>query len=235
MTQSSARYFTAAELATVRSNFQAVLGTHGQGPDAMADHLQVKWRYSGAAAAGQGCDDDPDMTSYLIQSQRTTANDPWEADLVVCPAAFNEPSPPSLTSVINADCQSLKDRATLDMEAPAAAILHELMHWNEVTERFGRQHIGDWNSNPHNANAYPLGGYGAFQASELNRVHPDSGSLNADNYVYFALESFFVQRCPPVTDAEGRQHVKVFDVPQPADWPYETHADDQQGPPGRRG
>ena len=78
------------------------------------------------------------------------------------------------------------------MEAPAAAVLHELMHYNEITERYGRQHISDWKNDPHDANEYPLGGYGAFQASELSRVHPGKGSLNADSYVYLALESFFV-------------------------------------------
>ena len=50
-------------------------------------------------------------------------------------------------------------------------------------------------------------------------MHPGQGSLNADNYVYFALEAFFVQRCPPVVGADGKQRARSFGAPLAADWP----------------
>ena len=222
------RYFHPDELDIVKKTFKNLAGSHGQGPDAMQYDLNVRWRYGSGQKPGQGCDSDPNMSSFLMQAYIEN-DEAWYADLVICEVATEPPVPQSLARVIGSNCESLKDRATLDMEVPGAAILHELLHWNEVTQQRGLEHIGDWNDKEKDPNANPQAGYGAFDAKEVNRLNPGKGHLNADNFVYFSLESYYIAKCPTVKEGEGNKKKRSFDDPVKEDWEIKPRHEGEGG------
>ena len=193
----------------------------------MPEYLTIYYRYNSAEnKPGDVCDADPYAEAILYQWE--TEDGFWKAELVMCPYAFEPPSPESLQSVLDSKCESIKDRATYDMTAPGGAILHELLHWKEVTEGQGGFYVGDWNELPLFApdpKASPVHGYGAWSASELNRVN-GKGRENADSYSWYALEAFFTKNCK-----------KEFSAPREEDFDPNRHpaGGDDRGEPEANG
>ena len=54
----------------------------------------------------------------------------------------------------------------------------------------------------------------------LNRVHPEKAIKNSENYVWFALESFFTKKC----SSPGKPW--QFEDPQAEDWQDDGHPQD---------
>lgn len=163
------RYFKNEHFDIVREAFVSLQGD-GNGPPVMATSLDVRYRYGvdkyGDFDPADHCAANPDWDAWL-DDKLWTANGPWKAYLTVCPRMFSVRYP-SLMHVLKDRCSDIKGRATPEMEVPAATIMHELLHWNQISTRAGLPYIGDFNTDdpgdPVNPNEYPATGYGAYRA-----------------------------------------------------------------------
>jgi hypothetical protein len=108
------------------------------------------------------------------------------------------------------NCSDLKAGASYIMESLTSTILHEFLHWDNLFAGVAGGPILDWNlGGP--AFVIPPDGYGPFNAHWLRNT---GGGLtqNSDNYVWFALETFFQNKCPG----------KVFTDPMSEDNPVDS-------------
>lgn len=123
--------------------------------------------------------------------------------LILCPAAFREtpndlPQPGDISK-----CSGLKAFATYDMDSLSATLLHESMHFRFLINRATSSPIVDWNVDPsyEETRILPLTGYGPYNTFYLNQrstiptTPQRDPRLNADNYVWFALEVYWGALC----------------------------------------
>ena len=99
-------------------------------------------------------------------------------------------------------------RVSSGVEVLGAVLLHELTHWCRVIglqasgysdchdRTASGEHVGiiDWNSQVKDPGIDPLNGYGPYNAMQINRLH-GMGAINADNYVWFAMEALLSSQC----------------------------------------
>jgi hypothetical protein len=114
--------------------------------------------------------------------------------LILCPAVFAafpiEIPEPGDTS----RCSILAPFATYDMDSLGATLLHEFLHMNVLVNHATSAGILDWNAVK--SPVLPRSGYGPYNSFYLNQkstmitTPQRDPRLNADNYVYFALEVY---------------------------------------------
>ncbi|KPI44679.1 uncharacterized protein AB675_8758 [Cyphellophora attinorum] len=149
------------------------------------------------------CSHNDPPNAYFGESDEDSA-----AWMVICPKTFENQKDLSHTT-----CEELPDGATAAMDVPGATVLHEFLHWHRMTTNIGTLEIVDYNIDDLGINlidpkAWPKTGYGPENAQALNEVFqrwdPSDMSeehltrapwLNADNYVYFCLESYWEEKC----------------------------------------
>lgn len=131
------------------------------------------------------------------------ASNPAARALVLCPDAFthtpNELPQPDDTS----KCSTLKSFATYDMDSLSATLLHEFLHYRFLINRATSSPIVDWNVDPsfEEIKILPRSGYGPYRSFYLNQksIIPTTPQrdprLNADNYVWMALEVYWGAIC----------------------------------------
>jgi hypothetical protein len=150
------------------------------------------------------CSQDDPPNAYFGESDGDRA-----AWMVICAKTFQ-----AQKDLSHLTCEELPDVATAAMDVPGATVLHEFLHWHEMTANIGTLEIVDYNIDDLGINlvdpkAWPQTGYGPENAQALNEVFqrwdPSDMSeehlirapwLNADNYVYFCLEAYWEAKCP---------------------------------------
>lgn len=126
--------------------------------------------------------------------QQETDWDPNAAAVILCPFAL------TLRDLRTSACTDIHTTTSYGMFVLAAALLHEFLHWEYLTAgALNGAYIGDWNdpvqTPPEGQTAIqPPNGYGPFNCMTINALH--NPLLNADNYVWFALEAYWRETCP---------------------------------------
>lgn len=131
--------------------------------------------------------------------------------MVMCPYAVEAQNSQNLFDMT---CEQVGTVVSYDMDSLASIIFHDFLYLLCMTNLVMSAAILDWNSDNKVPNANPPNGYGPYNAMEINRLSDPSPIdeetavayplYNADNYVYFALEVFWRQKCPKVDFAPAR-------------------------------
>ena len=192
----------------------------------MEEALQIRWRYDSEDPDSE-CDQSQQLQGWSYEEE---VNGVYSADLVMCNVIFAPPSRNSLEEELTNGCNLIADRATPTLDIPAATIMHELLHWKELNVKNGLDYIDDWNHG-RLPNIDPSDGYGAYNAKrvdnsfdlvqemltiQLNDLNKKP-RLNANSYVYFTLESFFLRHYENLIDDHGNRRGS-FEDPIEADW-----------------
>ena len=99
-------------------------------------------------------------------------------------------------------CCMLDDWSSNVMLPTGGVVLHEFLHWEYLTsgalglnDQREPQSIRDWNYPPE-PNVSPPDGYGPNNCALLRARGDSAPLLNADSYVWYALEAFWRKACP---------------------------------------
>ena len=88
------------------------------------------------------------------------------------------------------------DRYVSDkMNTLGATILHEYFHWTWLSRGILAFLIEDWNI-PAVAGTFPADGQSAYNCMLLRQISGSTAMANAENYVWYALEALWRNRCP---------------------------------------
>lgn len=85
------------------------------------------------------------------------------------------------------DCNNLKVGASDTMDSMCAVILHEWLHWDNLSAPIAGP-IRDWNCNRPMV-VIPPNGYGPYNAHVL-KLSGRVPTANVENYVWFGVEAF---------------------------------------------
>ena len=199
-TTSFNRYFQPSHRKTVFKVFRNFFTTDKIPPG--ADPSSPKFSNVAVAYGKQPFSDPEDCgevngnieTAYFYNTVPGAANPSLRA-LVLCEAEFEKPGDlpePDDTS----KCSTIKDFATFDMDNLSATLLHEFMHYRYLVNGATSADIVDWNVDPPYSvtKILPRSGYGPYRSFYLNQkstiptTPQRDPRLNAENYVWFALE-----------------------------------------------
>jgi hypothetical protein len=200
-TTSFYRYFKDKDLCTVKKAFNTVLGPrHWFGPEDMGKYLWCSYDASvfwPEPTFENWCRTRSPQASYFVQIEPER----WEkeggyAEMILCAKLFSGKAGFQL-SHDKTDCNTLGDFARLSWFSPGVSILHEFLHWDYYMKARIEHSIDDWNDKA-KAKVDPPDGYGPYYAMMLNKNgHEKGAAYNADNYAWFALESYLWQKCQP--------------------------------------
>ena len=204
-TSSFYRYFSEEHARDVFNVFSYILGRHGYGPDEVT---QPDWPLSILYGSQRSiwdrvdnCVTKPDFTCWFSNWGRYPTGGPY---MVLCPQLFPRfPRP-----LFDWDCDHVPEAATGEILTVGTLMLHEITHWNILTLKaapeiplrvvdYGYELGGVRASN----DGMPPDGYGPYNAMMLNRNRGRGQGAskqpyqNADNFMLFALESYFLDKC----------------------------------------
>lgn len=207
-TDSFNRYFQPSHRRTVFKVFRSYFTPEQPAP--LGDPSSPKFSNVAIAYGKQPFGDAGDCTdnerhTWLAHFYNTVPGAPNFAAraLILCPAAFTE-TPNELPRPGDASrCPSLAAFATYDMDSLSATLLHEFLHYRFLINHATSSDIVDWNVNPpyEETKVLPKSGYGPYSTFYLNKKSTITTTpqrdprLNADNYVWFALEVYWGAMC----------------------------------------
>ena len=175
----------------VRAVFMALLGDSGFGAAEFQDpgfEYEIWWRYGSESKQKMGrnsCQDRFKTYGYTL----TSGWDPRSLITVLCPVTFYAYTP----ALEFLSCDQLDNFVSLKMMVPGSMLLHELMHWARLTLAHAELTVVDWNA-AKDPNVNPPSGYGPYHAELLQKQKKDP-VINADSYVWFALEAYWSEKC----------------------------------------
>ncbi|KAK5945288.1 hypothetical protein PMZ80_002492 [Knufia obscura] len=194
------RYFNPGDVLTVGSILQGLLAVLGA-PDTgvIRDCLAVPklqiW-YLAHPAAPQRCEEIPDW-AYVGWCKDQYGN--ARTCMVICESFFAE-----YKRFDEVKCEELGPsidegfEEDLPIESAALTIVHELMHWEQVTQQLAGLKIVDVKHTRPDTHVV-TGAYRAYYAMKTkdSAWKPTGGLLqNADNYAMMVAEIFYGSRCP---------------------------------------
>ena len=124
--------------------------------------------------------------------------------IATCPYAFTYQDLGAIT------CAAAGTTTSRTMKSLAFVVLHEMLHWDWLMQQVLGHTIIDWNHLNPVADAWPVVGYGPYNAMEILKFAGTDGSQeetfppagfqtsNVDNYAWFATEAYFRDLCPGV-------------------------------------
>jgi hypothetical protein len=193
------RYFQESEADNVRKVFAYILG-NGWGPREVANPAwPLHVIYANAPPPGMAYN--PCQNSIWTNLNAVTWN--WRTDqkgiaILLCPRLFVEYP----RTLLDWDCDHIPAYAIESIATRGSILLHEFVHLNVLTFPAAGIRVLDYGldfwGKKIPKDGLPVDGYGPYNAWVLNNNANKADkqpSLNADSYMWFALESYWSQQC----------------------------------------
>ena len=188
LTASYYRYFNDSELQDVRMVYAAILGPRAEGSRLMTggrltitqDQPSDAYRTLGV---GSACDDG--YAGFLVSGED-------DAQMVLCQDVFTQDVTHRVDDI---PCDNIGSYASSGWVSTSSVMLHEFAHWAGNTND-DIADVSDWQGD--DGDMSPVNDYGPYNAMMVNKFGR-GGSANAENFMFFGLETYYLQHCNMTT------------------------------------